>query len=173
MSTKIIAKSTSKIQEPAKTSVVTNIRDKAYENQNGYTQWLRQKKIFGYLHSVREIPNSFPQKIGATISVPQGEVRDWETFQVVVNSFDAHMLFNEYKCAVDDKESNVTVRFDVTNVKSRHYIVPEGEKKGDIVDYWDCTLTNLSGMSIDGNVVYSQEEKISVSAQQYYSANKE
>jgi len=172
MSTKTIAKSTSKTQEPAKTSVVTNIRDKAYENQSGYTQWLRQKYVFGYLHSVREIPNSFPQRIGATISVPQGEVRDWETYQVIVNSYDAHMLFNDYKTDVEDKDTNVTIRFDVTNIKSKHYIVEEGENKGNIVDYTDATLNNISSMSVDGNVVYSQEHKISMSAKDYHSQTK-
>ncbi len=180
MSTKTTAKKTINGQQqsannqkqPAKNKV-SPIRGKSQGNQSGYSQWLRHKKVFGYLHSVREIPDSFPTKIGATISVPQGENldRNWELFQVVVNSYDAHMLFNEYKVAVEDKETNVTVRFDVTNTRSGHFIVEEGADKGKIVDCIDCTLTNLSSMSINGDVVYNQEDKISVSAQQYYSEN--
>ena len=174
MSNKTTAKKavkTKKTNSNIDNSNITDISYKQEENQGGYSQWLRQKKVFGYLHSVREIPNSFPSKIGATISVPQGDVRDWETFQVVVNFYDAHMLFNEYKVAVQDKNTNVTILFDVTNLKSKHYLIQEGNRKGEIDDYWSCTLNNLSKMSIDGNVVYSQEDKISVSAQQYYSEN--
>jgi hypothetical protein len=166
--TKLVSKTQAKPANPS----VTPISNRKEDNQSVMTRWLRQQRVFGYLHSVREIPNSFPKKIGATISVPQGEVRDWETFQVVVNFFDAHMLFNEYKCAVEDKETNVTVWFDVTNIKSKHYIVQEGDKKGEVVDYWSCTLNNLSSMSVDGNVVYSQDEKVSISSEQYYSEHK-
>lgn len=170
---KTATKTASKPQAKKANASVTPISKQKDDNQNGMTRWLRLQKVFGYLHSIREIPNSFPTKLGATITVPQGKMREWETFQVVVNSFDAHMLFNEYVRAIEDKETKVTVWFDVTNIKSKHFIVEDGDNAGEVVDYLDCTLNNLSSMSVDGNVIYSQDEKIAISANQYYAENKQ
>jgi len=170
MSTKSVAKNQQKSVE----NKVSHFRNKSQGNKGGYSQWLRQRKVFGYLHSIRDIPNSFPSKISATISVPQGEDfnRDWELFQIVVNDYDTRYFFEEYKRAVEDNDTNVTVKFDVTNIRSSHFIAEEGENKGNIINCWRCTLTNLSNMSVNGDVVYNLDDKISVSAQEYYSTLK-
>lgn len=170
---KAAMKTASKPQAKKTNQSVTSISNKKDDNQSGMTRWLRLQKVFGYLHSVREIPNSFPTKLSATITVPQGKVREWETFQVVINSFDAHMLFSDYMRAIENKDTKVTVWFDVTNIKSKHFIVESGDNAGEIVDYLDCTLNNLSSMSVDGNIIYHQDEKIAISANQYYAEDKQ
>ncbi|MGH1486963.1 MAG: DUF3577 domain-containing protein [Cellvibrionaceae bacterium] len=135
-------------------AISNNNRNPARES----SQWIRVNKVFGYLHEVRIIPNSRPQKLGVTISVPQGsdEHRKYIPYQLYVNAIDAHLLFLEHQTAIEDKERNVAVNFDVTNLAPDYYKVPEGPRKGEIVPCQTGSLKDINSMKIVDEVVYSK-----------------
>lgn len=139
-------------------SNTTQDRNHTGNNNGDFKQYLGFDKRFGYLHELREVPDSNPKVYSARIAVPQGQGKhiNYVNLELYVKSAEALLLFFDHIEAINDDDTRVTLRFSCSNVYPKAYIGQSGSRAGEAIAYLSGNLSHVFSMKVNGQFVFGE-----------------